>query len=94
MIRLVVKGPKKSAQRAAARRKLPVRCKKGDTGQPGSVICDAPCSVNRRALYTWYGEKAATRVGRGFPPGTLLYFTENCNMVVSQVAGARHRRKK
>jgi hypothetical protein len=72
MLRLTIKGNKKNATRAASRRRISVR---NCSTKKGTTYCDTPCS-KWRAVAEWYGEKTTgAKRGRGFVPGTLLFFS-------------------
>lgn len=75
-ISLIVKGPKKSATRAAARHGLPTAsCR--TVG--GDVQCYVPCSPTaERKVTHWYHARSQAKAGRGHPPGTLLYYSGSC----------------
>jgi hypothetical protein len=75
-ILLHIKGTKKNATRAAARRGIPVKsCRKN---MSGTVNCAATCASYAR-IVRWFGEKSGqVRQGRGFAPGTLLYYSGSC----------------
>lgn len=89
-VTLVIKGPVKSAKRAAARHGVPVKkCRRGSTGT--DVICEAPCKAELKAG-RWFGEKATKRAGRGFSPGTLLFMQGRCPN--GKLGGAKKRRRR
>jgi len=75
-VSLIVKGPVKSARRAASRRGInTVSCR----AVGGDVQCYAPCSMKVEAKVTkWYHERSRVKAGRGHPPGTLLYYAGSC----------------
>ena len=70
-IRVVVKGPKKTATRAATRRGIPVR---NCSSQKNGTYCDVPCRHDV-AVAHWYSEA-------GRSPGTLLFYSPNCGSSV------------
>jgi len=79
-IHFSVKGPKKSAQRAAARRGIAARkcrelspTRRVASGAGKETVCEAPCS-NLNKVMGWYSEKWLVKKGRGHVPGTLLHF--------------------
>ena len=87
---LHIHGSSKSAKREAARRGIPLfNC---HTGQRDDVSCHAPCKpgVTNR-IVEWYGERAHAKAGRGFPPGTLLYYSGACPRGLGR---ARRRRRR
>lgn len=75
-VSLIIKGPKKSATRAAARRGInTVSCR----AVSDDVQCYAPCSAAvERKVTAWYHERSRVKAGRGHPPGTLLYYAGSC----------------
>lgn len=80
-IALVIKGPVKSAKRAAARQGISTEsCRAVGSGKFGDVQCYAPCtpSTNKKVV-EWFSDRPRTKAGRGFPPGTLLYHGEFCS---------------
>lgn len=89
MIQLSIKGSKKSAARAASRRGIAIKqCSKA---RHNTVICKAPCRDLSKAMY-WYGEHGSrTKEGRGFVPGTLLFFS---NRGCEGLGRARKRRRR
>lgn len=97
---LIVKGSKKNATRAAARRGIPTAsCRLVGGGSSlraqqygGDVQCYVPCRRGVTERVTgWYGERGTRRNGRGFAPGTLTYFSGSCP---SGLAGSSRRRRK
>ena len=81
MLRLTIKGSKKTAQREAARRGIGVRdCKPAKFGK--AVHCSAPC-VSEERVARWYAAdlevpkypKTKIREGRGYAPGALLHYS-------------------
>jgi hypothetical protein len=90
-LRLHIHGPAKSAKRAAARHGIPLEnCR---LGSMGSVICDAPCKhgVTNRVV-RWHGERAHAKRGRGFPPGTLTFYSGSCPRGLGRARRRRRRR--
>lgn len=90
-VHVVIKGPAKSAKRAAARHGVPItKCKL--LKRWDEVTCEAPCSA-QSAVMRWYGDQpgVVTRGRRGFAPGTMLYFNTKCG---TSLGGARRRRRK
>ncbi len=76
VIRLSIKGPLKSAKRAASRNRVSVRnCHKLKSGR---VVCDVPCR-QEVAVARWFGKKGTIRPGRGYPPGTLVFYSSTCS---------------
>lgn len=89
-LNLHIHGPVKSAKREAGRRGIPVtRCA---TISSGGVVCHAPCrpGVTNRVV-SWYGERAHAKKGRGYPPGTLTYYSGSCPRGLGRAR--RHRRR-
>jgi len=74
--KVIVKGDKKNATRAAQRHGVTLRaCQKHP--RFNEVICDAPCG-QYRGLAKWLAERqprGSTRAGRGGLPGSLLFFS-------------------
>jgi hypothetical protein len=71
-LQLIIKGNKRSAGRAAARRGVPVQCRA--QANRGEIICVAPCHAEGK-VYRWFDTpRDVIKKGRGFPPGTLLWF--------------------
>lgn len=92
-MRLMIKGSPKNAKRAAARRGIPVRnchalattaaSRARDRGRArNDTVCDAPESARVRVMH-WLAERGVLKEGRGYAPGSLLFFN-----------GARRRRGK
>lgn len=76
-ISLIVKGPLKSARRAAQRHGLSTA---SCHAVSGDVQCYAPCSTSaERKVAEWYTERSRVKAGRGHPPGTLLYYSGSCS---------------
>ena len=73
---LIIKGPVKSAKRAAQRHGIStVSCR----SVSGDVQCYAPCSSSAmHKTAAWYSERGRSKAGRGYPPGTLLYYSGSC----------------
>ena len=102
-ISLIVKGPIKSARRAAARHGLPLEsCRKVGTGKFGDVQCYAACRPNtNRQVVQWFSDRGETKAGRGFTPGTLLYHGAFCTFrdertarEAAQLSGKRRKRRR
>lgn len=75
-VSLIIKGPTKSAKRAAARHGINVSSCRA-VGR--DVQCYAPCSMKVESKVTgWYHERSRVKAGRGHPPGTLLYYSGSC----------------
>jgi hypothetical protein len=100
-VSLIVKGPKKSATRAAARHGIPTAsCR--TVG--GDVQCYAPCTPSTEAKVTkWYHTRSRVKAGRGHPPGTLLYYSGSCvrrdykindPRKTGSIGGARRRKRR
>lgn len=75
-VTLHIKGPKKSATRAAAREGIPTSsCR----AIGSDVQCYAPCSPTiEKKVTRWYHARSRVKAGRGHPPGTLLYYSASC----------------
>lgn len=95
-ISLIVKGPVKSARRAAARHGVSMEsCRVVGTGKFGDVQCYASCHPKTNdGVAQWFGSRARTKAGRGFPPGTLLYHGAFCGKDLSGPRGRRRRKRK
>lgn len=100
-VSLIIKGPKKSATRAAARHGIPTTsCREVS----GDVQCYAPCSSTvEKKVTRWYHTRSRVKAGRGHPPGTLLYYTGSCVRAdykigdprkTGSLSGARSRRRR
>lgn len=88
MQRLVIKGGKKNATREAARHGVTVRsCR---TTKHDTTLCDAPCA-QWREVGEWFREHRTQRAGRGFSPGSLLFYA-GCD--AKDLRGARRRRRR
>ena len=92
---LVIKGPLKSAKRAAHRHGITVRaCKiasRSPTTGSETIVCDAVCTPStNRAVAFWYGEREYLKERRGYPPGTLTFHGAFC----AGTRGLRGRRRK
>lgn len=84
-ISLIVKGPIKSARRAAQRHGLNARdcvdmsAASGRPSQRGDIQCYVPCTASaNRKVVDWFSERNRTKPGRGYPAGTLLYHGSLC----------------
>ena len=95
-IRLIVKGPLKTAKRAAARHGVPVRCHTEESRRRvKDTVCDAPCNSYSK-LVDWYaetpsGRKLKLRAFAKHPDGSLLFFNpKDCAML----GGSRRRRRR
>lgn len=71
-MRLIVKGTKAEAIAAAAARGIPLRVL--ETTADDSVSGDAPDTCVTAALL-WFVEPVPAVPGKGFPAGSLLYYT-------------------
>lgn len=88
---LSVKGPVKSAQRAASRHGLNAQCREGNR-KFGTVQCKASCVAYGKVV-RWYGDREKSKKGRGFPPGALLYYTsDGCGTGLSGAKRKKRRR--
>jgi hypothetical protein len=80
-ISLIIKGPRKSATRAAQRHGLNLSsCRDvGSRAGAGEAQCYTPCtpSTNKK-IVEWFSERSRLKAARGFPPGTLLYHGAFC----------------
>ncbi len=86
-----VKGPRKTAQRAAARRGIHATCKASSYGE---VNCNVPCGQLTKAM-RWYGEKTSSlKQGRGYAPGEVLYFSHGSCPTGSLRGASRRKRRK
>ena len=86
-LNLHIHGPMKSAKRAASRYGIPVHhC---STDKRGNVLCHAPCKpgVTNRVV-SWYGERSRTKAGRGYPPGTLTFYSGRVRVAWAARRGA------
>lgn len=84
-MRLVIKGSPKNAKREASRHGIPLRnCRvtKLDNERTPTTMCDAPDSARTRVAQ-WFNVSGTIQSGRGYAPGSLLFFN-----------GARGRRKR
>jgi len=84
-ISLIVKGPLKSARRAAQRHGVsPSSCRTVGSAAAlpklaADIQCYAPCtSSTNRKIVDWFSDRARAKPGRGHPPGTLLYHGAMC----------------
>lgn len=100
-ISLIVKGPLKSARRAAQRHGVTVEsCRVVGSGAAlpklaGDVQCYAKCSVSmNRKVVDWFSDRARTKAGRGHPPGTLLYHGSLCEEDFGRRKKSRKRRRR
>jgi len=100
-VSLIVKGPMKSARRAAQRHGLSTRecvdvaMASGKPSQRGDIQCYVPCSSStNRKVVDWYTERNQTRQNRGYPAGTLLYHGSLCPTNLGRSRKRKSRRKK
>jgi hypothetical protein len=96
---LIVKGPVKSAKRAAARHGVSMEsCRVVGTGKKfGDVQCYARCHPKtNHNVAQWYGSRDHSKEGRGFPPGTLLYHGAFCEKYRpgKTLSGAKRKRRR
>lgn len=78
-IHLVIKGNKKAATREAHRRGIAVKnCKyrkggftKGDVDSTTTCVAS---NVHEKKIAKWMGARGTKKRGRGFAPGTLLFY--------------------
>ena len=100
-VSLIVKGPLKSARRAAQRHGVTVEaCRVVGSGAAlpklaGDVQCYAKCtpSMNRKVV-DWFSDRARTKAGRGHPPGTLLYHGNLCETNFGRKRSKRRRSRR
>ena len=97
-IRLVVKGPPKTAQRAASRHGVPAHCwTEQSSRRTKDSYCNAPCGSYSK-LVNWHADMATGRKLRmrqfmRHPDGTLLFFSiKGCENTA--LKGARRRRRR
>lgn len=90
MITVAVKGPRKSAKRAAARHGVSITKCMPVSGR--QVVCQAPCSARLR-LIAWLSAHGHMKKGRGSTPGTLLHYNANCGYG-DDLRGPRRRRRR
>lgn len=90
-IALIVKGPIKSAKRAAARHGVSMEsCRIVGSGKFGDVQCYARCRPKtNHGIAEWMHDRARAKTGRGFPPGTLLYHGTFCSKDLSGLGRKR-----
>lgn len=88
-ILLVIAGPKKSALRAASRHGIPARFAKRLA--PNETIATTSCKMHRK-VGQWFGPKGETiKPGRGYPPGTLLWYNSRGCDSVGELGRARRK---
>jgi hypothetical protein len=86
-VTVIAKGPLKNVQRAAARYDVPVSdCR----AIGGDVQCHTLCSAEAN-MAEWFSARGRVKQGRGFPPGTLLYYSGKCG---TRELGTRRSRKR
>ena len=73
-VSLIAKGPIKNVQRAAGRHGVNVNSCRA-VGR--DVQCYTSCKTEP-AVMQWFQDRGRVKVGRGFPPGTLLYYSGHC----------------
>ncbi len=89
---LVIKGPAASARREAARRGVPIKVKR--TLSHGELTAETACS-NHRKVMNWFGRQRSTvKMGRGYPPGELLWFNPGACDAAGELGRASHRRRR
>jgi hypothetical protein len=89
-VSLIIKGPKKSAKRAASRYGVPMA---SCVSHGQDVQCFVACTPSTRdRLDKWFtsGRRNRSTTRTWNPPGTLLYVGGSC---LSALDGARPRRK-
>ncbi len=78
-VSLIVKGPIKSAKRAANRHGVALESCRVVGGKFGDVQCYARCHPKTNdGVVEWYTVRSRAKTGRGHPPGTLLYHGAFC----------------
>lgn len=89
---LIIKGPTKNAKRAAQRHGIStVSCR----DVSGDVQCYAPCGGKaEHKTAEWFAERGRTKAGRGYPPGTLLYYSGSCPTGLGKRKRKRRARRK
>ncbi len=92
-LRLLIKGSPSNAKREAARRGIPLKNVKRHP-KFNEVYADAPCTALTKAM-RWHGDVPhKPRSGRGFPPGSLTFFSASgCSPGTLRGAGRRRRRR-
>ena len=91
-IKLTVKGDKKAAQRAGARRGIPVsNCKAAPA--KGHVVCEAPCKAFTKVAKWHFEPGTRTRDGNVLTHGQLARYTEGA-CAAGTLRGAAKRRKR
>jgi len=89
-IKIIAKGPVKNVQRSAHRRGISLKSCRASKERFSQVYCAAPCSKGNQ-VRRWFGDAMElAKGGRGYPPGTLLFFNESCGAL----EGARKRKKR
>lgn len=94
-ISLIVKGPVKSAKRAATRHGVTMEsCRIVGSGKFGDVQCYAKCHPKtNHGVAQWYGSRSRSKAGRGYPPGTLLYHGAFCSTKGLSGLGRKRKRR-
>jgi hypothetical protein len=78
-VSLIVKGPLKSAKRAAQRHGVALESCRAVGSRFGDLQCYAKCTTSaNRNIVDWFSDRARAKAGRGHPPGTLLYHGSLC----------------
>ena len=93
-VSLVIKGPLKSAKRAAQRHNIRVESCRIVGSKFGDVQCYAPCSASmNHKVVEWFTERPHIKAGRGHPPGTLLYHGSLCKVDFGRRSRKRRKRR-
>ena len=90
-INVIIKGPLKSAKRAAARADFPVSQCKVIGPRYAEVACKSPCSALTKIMRAY--KHASIKKGRGASPGDLLLFSHG-SCTQSELRGAQARRRR
>jgi hypothetical protein len=91
-LRLLIKGSPANARREASRRGIPLKNVKKHP-RFNEVYADASCKALTKAMI-WHGDTPhKPKSGRGFPPGSLVYFNAaGCRS--GEMGGASRRRRR
>jgi hypothetical protein len=86
-ISVIAKGPAKNVKRAASRHGVTMSACRA---VGGDVQCYTSCSAEP-GIAEWFSERGRVKQGRGFAPGTLLYYSGSCG---GRELGKRSKRSK